>query len=241
MKETIRKEKTQLEILMKTIQKENDDYKVRNELLKGETTAYKQKLKQSADANKELQDQIRQLKLNVDELNIQYNSLQEQETYFREMAAKKERELQERIEQMSKNEEIVSDLHNKVKDLTLEQIEKKPSISMDNKVRTMNKLIYQENINDDDDKVFSESEPKNNAKVEELEHTIQQKNMKIYKVTKENQISKDINQTMVKLLKVKNIQIQAQKFSFTESGPKKEEAQKNLEKFQEEEKKLLKM
>lgn len=140
-KEVIRKEKAQLEILMKTMQKENEDYKCKNELIKGEVTAYKQKLKQSVDTNKDLQDQIRQLKLKMDELNIQYNSLQEQETYFREMAAKKERELQERIEQMSKNEEIVSELHNKVQNLTIEQIEKKQSFSVDNKVRMSNSLI----------------------------------------------------------------------------------------------------
>ena len=80
-----------------------------------------------------------------------------------------------------------------------------------------------------------------NEQLEELQQTITQKNMKLYNLTKENQISKEINQTLVKLLKLKNVQIQMIKIINVEQDAKKADAQSNLEKFQNEEKKLLRM
>jgi len=80
--------------------------------------------------------------------------------------------------------------------------------------------------------------------VEEFEREISQKNRKIDKLDKENKLSRDMNQTLVKVLKLKNLQIQANKIL-----SKKEEKEqididttkKNLEKFENEEKKLLRM
>jgi len=70
--------------------------------------------------------------------------------------------------------------------------------------------------------------------VEEFEREISQKNRKIDKLDKENKLSRDMNQTLVKVLKLKNLQIQANKIL-----SKKEEKEqididttkKNLEKF----------
>lgn len=78
--------------------------------------------------------------------------------------------------------------------------------------------------------------------MEEFQQTISQKNIKLFNLTKENQISKEINQTLVKLLKLKNVQIQMIKIVNNEQdATKKADAQSNLEKFQNEEKKLLRM
>jgi len=69
----------------------------------------------------------------------------------------------------------------------------------------------------------------------------EEENRKIIKLSEENKISKDVNQTLVKLLKLKNLQIQTDKILNVEDPTDQERAQNNLEKFKNEEKKLLKI
>ena len=82
----------------------------------------------------------------------------------------------------------------------------------------------------------------NKKQLEELKEDLGQKNTRIYNLTKENHISKEINQTLVKLLKLKNVQIQSIKLLNSEKDlQRKEELQVHIDKFQSEEKKLLKL
>jgi len=69
----------------------------------------------------------------------------------------------------------------------------------------------------------------------------EEENRKIIKLSEENKISKDVNQTLVKLLKLKNLQIQTDKILNVEDPTNQERARNNLEKFKNEEKKLLKI
>ncbi len=64
------------------------------------------------------------------------------------------------------------------------------------------------------------------------------KDSRIAKIMQENQISKEVNQTLIKLLKLKNLQIKTLRIAFQNSEPESDE---NVKKFQKEEEKLLAM
>ncbi len=74
-----------------------------------------------------------------------------------------------------------------------------------------------------------------------MEEVMEEKDTKIYKISKDNDISRQINQNMVKILKIKNVQIEIVKIisAATDEGKRQEESKK-LEKFKDEEKRLLK-
>ena len=119
---------------------------------------------------------------------------------------------EEKSEYVKKLEEQLQQTQNKVHELQLIQQNERKSI--ENKKQEKTKDIPIENkIND----------------------------LQIIKLTKENQISKEVNQTLIKLLKLKTVQNQTLKVLYSEKGIPKEEAQRNLDKFHNEEKKLHKL
>lgn len=78
--------------------------------------------------------------------------------------------------------------------------------------------------------------------IKESRRELELKDKEIQKLGKENKLSKDVNQTLVKLLKLKNLQIQATKIlSKKEDQISCDIAKSNLEKFENEERKLLRV
>lgn len=99
----------------------------------------------------------------------------------------------------------------------------------------------QHHISTRDSSRIQETEDSKSEISEQFEKEIRHKNKKIDKLDKENKLSKDMNQTFVKLLKLKNLQIQANKILSKKDETDSDTTKKNLEKFENEEKKLLRM
>ena len=78
-------------------------------------------------------------------------------------------------------------------------------------------------------------------KMQELQLEIDSKNYKINNLMRENQISKEINQTLIKLYKIKTIIADNTNAFYDPNNLKKDEAKGNIDKFKLEEKKLIKM
>ena len=77
-------------------------------------------------------------------------------------------------------------------------------------------------------------------KMQEKQLEIESKNFKITNLTRENQISKELNQTLIKLYKIKTIIADSTNAFYDPNSNKRDEAKANIDKFKLEEKKLIK-
>jgi len=210
-RENYLQQKLQLEINIKKMQRENQEIKSEFETYKNDFKAMEEKSEENEKISLRLNEELQNVKTSYNELQIEIQSLKDQKDFFEKEAVRKDKELLQQINYVKKIEEELQEVHRK---LTASQ-----GIS--------SKLLIQ-------------STSKENIIETKTENFVQNKT-NISKLVKENQTSKEVNQTLIKLLKLKNVQIQTIKILYDETGNRKLEAQRNLDKFQNEEKKLHRM
>jgi len=190
----------------------------------GEVAQYRDRYKSQEQELVKIREELKEANFANEELLIKLNAVVQQEQFFQREIQRMEEEMKEKIHVIKKSEIFIQELQAKLQ-----------KSSMENRT---NKSV---DLNTVAPSISENSKTSDTMEIQELRGILTGKNAKITSLTKECETSKEINQTLIRLLKLKNIIIEHNNNLHSDKISDKTEILANLEKFKNEEKKLLRL
>jgi myosin heavy subunit len=227
-KKVIQEEKYDLEIQLKTKDEMLQQLQNKYNIKAGEVAQYRERYKAQEQELIKIREELKESNFSNEELLIRLNSVQQQEQFFQREIQRMEEEMKEKIHLIKKSEVYIQDLQIKIQKLSMDS---RSSLTLDpNDISSTTSTLPSENSREADA-----------LEIQELRTILAGKNAKLSGLTKECETSKEINQTLIRLLKLKNIIIEQNSNLYNDKIADKTEILATLEKFKSEEKKLLRL